>query len=115
MTRNVPRRRFGEASHHSWKRATRPRAPTASSTAARVPLRRCTAGEAAIALCADPDPASVAGTAPFTTPGGVDVTSILLEPIPIKRDNLDIVLDAGWIEKAALCQGVDPAEVEVCA
>ena len=74
-----------------------------------------TAGEAAVALCADPDPASVAGTAPFTTPGGVDVTSILLEPIPIKRDNLDIVLDAGWIEKAALCQGVDPAEVEVCA
>jgi D-xylose transport system substrate-binding protein len=74
-----------------------------------------TAGEAAVALCANPDPASVSGTAPFTTPGGVEITSILLEPIPIKRDNLDVVLDAGWIDKATLCQGVDAAEVPVCA
>ena len=37
-----------------------------------------TAGEAAVALCADPDVTAVAGTAPFTTPGGIDITSILL-------------------------------------
>ncbi len=48
-----------------------------------------TAGEAAVALCANPDPAAVAGTAPFTTPGGIDITSILLEPIPITQDNLE--------------------------
>ncbi len=43
------------------------------------------AGDAAIALCANPDAASVEGTAPFTTPGGIDVTSILLAPQPISR------------------------------
>ena len=40
------------------------------------------AGEAAIALCANPDIGAVAGTAPFTTAGGVDITSILLTPHP---------------------------------
>jgi D-xylose transport system substrate-binding protein len=72
------------------------------------------AGEAAIALCANPDPAAVAGTAPFTTPGGIDVTSILLEPIPITQDNLDVVLDAGWIDQATLCQGVEAGSVAAC-
>jgi D-xylose transport system substrate-binding protein len=72
------------------------------------------AGEAAIALCANPDPASVAGTAPFTTPGGIEVTSILLTPIPITQDNLDVVLDAGWIEQADLCQGVEAGTVDAC-
>ncbi len=73
-----------------------------------------TAGEAAVALCANPDPAAVAGTAPFTTPGGIDITSILLEPIPITQDNLDVVLDAGWIDSATLCQGVEAGSVAAC-
>jgi D-xylose transport system substrate-binding protein len=72
------------------------------------------AGEAAIQLCADPDVTTVAGTAPFTTPGGNDVTSILLEPIPITQDNLDVVLDAGWIDQEALCAGVEEGAVEDC-
>jgi D-xylose transport system substrate-binding protein len=73
-----------------------------------------TAGESAISLCANGDPASVAGTAPFTTPGGVDVTSILLKPIPVTKDNLDVVVDAGWIDQATLCQGVDAGSVAAC-
>jgi D-xylose transport system substrate-binding protein len=72
------------------------------------------AGEAAVQLCANPDAAAVAGTAPFTTPGGVDVTSILLTPIPITQDNLNVVLDAGWIDQAALCQGVEAGAVAAC-
>jgi len=72
------------------------------------------AGEAAIALCANPDLTGVAGTAPFTTPGGVDVTSILLKPIAVTKDNLNVVLDAGWIDKATLCQGVDAGAVAAC-
>ena len=60
-----------------------------------------------------PDEA-VAGTAPFTTPGGIDITSILLEPIPITKDNLDVVLDAGWIDEATLCQGVEAGSVAAC-
>ncbi len=72
------------------------------------------AGEAAIQLCGDPDASKVAGTAPFTTPGGVDVTSILLKPIPIKQDNLDVVVDAGWIDVATLCEGVEAGSVAAC-
>jgi D-xylose transport system substrate-binding protein len=72
------------------------------------------AGEAAVALCANPDTASVTGTAPFTTPGGNDVASILLPPLPILQDNLNAVVDAGWITKDALCQGVTDASVAAC-
>jgi D-xylose transport system substrate-binding protein len=71
-------------------------------------------GEAALELCANPDPASVTGTEVFTTPGGNDVSSILLDPIPITADNLDVVLDAGWIDEATLCQGVPAGSNEFC-
>ncbi|MET0663320.1 MAG: substrate-binding domain-containing protein [Ilumatobacteraceae bacterium] len=72
------------------------------------------AGEAAIGLCANPDPASVAGTAPFTTPEGNELSTILLTPIPITQDNLDLVVDAGWIDQETLCQGVEAGSVAVC-
>jgi D-xylose transport system substrate-binding protein len=72
------------------------------------------AGEAAVALCANPDSSTVEGTAPFTTPGGVEVSSIQLTPIAITQDNLDVVLDAGWIDQEALCQGVDAGAVADC-
>ncbi len=72
------------------------------------------AGEAAISLCANPDPSTVAGTAPFTTPGGVEVSSILLKPIPIMKDNLNVVLDAGRSDSATLSQGVEAGSVAAC-
>ena len=72
------------------------------------------AGEAALQLCANPDLTAVEGTAPFTTPGGIDVTSILLEPLPITQDNLDVPLDAGWIDQETLCQGVEAGAVAAC-
>jgi D-xylose transport system substrate-binding protein len=73
------------------------------------------AGEAAIALCANPDIKSVPGVVQFASPGGNDMTSIFLTPIPIKQDNLNVVVDAGWITKDALCQGVtDTAAVPAC-
>jgi D-xylose transport system substrate-binding protein len=73
-----------------------------------------TAGEAAAQLCENPDVAAVSDTAPFTTPGGIEVSSILLEPQPITQDNLDVVLDAGWIDEATLCQGVEAGSVPAC-
>jgi D-xylose transport system substrate-binding protein len=73
------------------------------------------AGTAAIELCKNADASKVSGTATFTTPGGNDVASILLKPIPILQDNLNVVLDAGWIDKATLCKGVDAAKVAICA
>ncbi len=72
-------------------------------------------GEAAIALCADPDPANVEGTVSFTTPAnGYDLPSILLEPLPITQENLSVVLDAEWIDEETLCQGVEAGSVEGC-
>ena len=72
------------------------------------------AGEAAVQLCANPDIAAVEGTAPFTSPEGNELTSILLEPQPITQDNLDVVLDAGWIDEATLCEGVEAGSVAAC-
>lgn len=73
-----------------------------------------TAGEAAIQLCKNADPSKVSGTAVFKTPGGNNLNSILLQPNPITKDNLKDVLDAGWITKADLCQGVPAGKVSVC-
>ena len=73
-----------------------------------------TTGEAAIALCSNGDPGAVAGTADFETPGGNTVAGILLDPIPVTQDNLSVVLDAGWIDEATLCQGVDAGSVDGC-
>jgi D-xylose transport system substrate-binding protein len=71
-------------------------------------------GKAALQLCTNPDPSKVTGIAPFTTPGGNTVSSILLEPNPITQDNLAPVLDAGWIDQATLCAGVPAGTVTGC-
>ena len=72
------------------------------------------AGDAAIQLCKNSDASKVTGTAPFTTPGGNKVSSILLQPNPITTANLKEVLDAGWVTKADLCQGVAAGKVSAC-
>jgi D-xylose transport system substrate-binding protein len=72
------------------------------------------AGEAAIQLCKDKDVTKVSGTAPFDSPGKNKITSILLTPQPITKDNLNVVLDAGWITKDKLCQGVTAGSVKGC-
>jgi D-xylose transport system substrate-binding protein len=73
-----------------------------------------TAGEAAVQLCGSSDVTKVKGTASFTTPGGNKVSSILLTPNPITQANLKEVLDAGWVTKADLCQGVAAGKVSAC-
>ena len=72
------------------------------------------AGEAAVQLCSDKDIKNVSGVGPFTSPGGNEMTSILLTPQAITKDNLNIVLDAGWIDKDTLCQGVTAGSVPAC-
>ena len=72
------------------------------------------AGDAAVALCASADISKVAGTVQFKSPGGNSMTSILLTPQPITKDNLSVVLDAGWIQKADLCKGVTAGAVAGC-
>jgi len=74
-----------------------------------------TAGDAAIQLCKNSDPSKVTGTAKFTTPGNNSLSSILLTPNPITQANLKDVLDATWVTKADLCQGVPAGKVAVCS
>ena len=72
------------------------------------------AGEAALALAQNPDLASLADTVQFTSPGGNDLTSVILTPTPVTQDNLQVVLDGGMIDQATLCAGVT-GDVAACA
>jgi len=72
------------------------------------------AGDAAVQLCGNKDIKKVAGVGTFDSPGGNAMTSILLTPQAITKDNLNIVLDAGWITKADLCKDVTAGSVGGC-
>lgn len=41
---------------------------------------------------------------------GVELDAIFLTPIPITQENLNLVIDAGWVTKAVACQGVDKSK-----
>jgi D-xylose transport system substrate-binding protein len=43
-------------------------------------------------------------------PKGVKMDAILLNPVPITWDNLNIVVDAGWVKSQVVCQGVVDAK-----
>ena len=56
--------------------------------------------------------------AAFTTPGPDgepdsgdenEITSFILKPQPITQENLDLIIDSGWLTQEELCEGVDPA------
>lgn len=64
------------------------------------------AGEIAVALAGGTMMADVEGAMSWTSPGGTTMTSMFLAPVPITAENLSVVVDAGWIELDALCQGV---------
>ena len=42
-------------------------------------------------------------------PKGVAMEAILLKPVPITRANLNVVIEAGWVKKQVVCQGVEGA------
>ncbi len=47
-------------------------------------------------------------------PKGVNMHSLFLAPVPITKDNLNLVIDAGWISKEQACQGVPAGTLAVC-
>jgi D-xylose transport system substrate-binding protein len=93
------------------------------------------AGEAALQLCQGmamgdvtiPDelmqrltdssvaPLDGAQASEFVTPGENTVKSIILQPTPITQDNLNLVVDGGWIAQDVLCaqaaDGPNPAAI----
>ena len=73
-----------------------------------------TAGEAAVQLCKDKDVSKVSGTAPFDSPEGNSLTSILLTPEAVTKANLNVPIDAGWTTKENVCKGVPAGSVPVC-
>jgi len=68
------------------------------------------------ALLADGKTASdVGGVVKFAGgPKNIEMNSLFLKPIAITRDNLDVVINAGWIKRDAVCQGVKSGAVKVC-
>jgi D-xylose transport system substrate-binding protein len=88
-----------------------------------------TAGDIAMQLCAGtalnavkapsdlPKAAAPASTsaAPFTTPGGKTVQSIILTPTAITKDNLKDTIDAGWVTKEQVCAGVTAGSTPACS
>ena len=63
------------------------------------------AGEIAVALARGASLGDIDGAGQWTSPGGTTLSAMFLEPLPVTRDNLSAVVDAGWIGKDALCQG----------
>lgn len=47
-------------------------------------------------------------------PKKVTMQSVFLKPIAINKDNLNVVIDAGWIKKETACQGVKAGSVKAC-
>ncbi len=68
------------------------------------------AGEVAVALAQGTAMSKVKGAIKFKGPRGVTLDSILLKPVPITFNNLDLVIKAKWVTKAQVCQGVTPAK-----
>ena len=64
------------------------------------------AGEIAVALAKGKAMTSIKGNVKFKTPGGNTMNATFLSPVPVTAKNLSAVVNAGWITKAALCQGV---------
>ncbi|WP_299347621.1 D-xylose ABC transporter substrate-binding protein [uncultured Maritalea sp.] len=72
------------------------------------------AGQIAAALAGGASNADIEGSAIWTSPSGTAISARFLAPVPITAENLNVVIDAGWISKEALCVGVDAEKVAVC-
>ena len=73
------------------------------------------AAEIAMELAGGKKMTDIAGATSFDGgPKKQKMTSLFLTPIAITKDNLDLVVDAGWVTKDVVCQGVKPGSVKVC-
>ncbi len=62
------------------------------------------AAEIAAQLADGKKTSDIANVTDFTTPGGNSVKSVFLTPVAITKDNLNVVIDAGWVSKDVVCQ-----------
>ncbi len=47
-------------------------------------------------------------------PAGIEMNAVFLAPVPITRENLNVVIDAGWVSKDVVCQGVPAGSTAAC-
>jgi D-xylose transport system substrate-binding protein len=74
-----------------------------------------TAARVAIALAGGATGAEIDGATRYRGgPHGMAVNAILLRPIAITRDNLRLVIDAGWVSRATVCRGVGENPPAAC-
>ena len=64
------------------------------------------AGEIAGKLAGGMAMGDIEGSQQWTSPSGTTMTAMFLKPVPVTQENLSAVVDAGWITKDELCQGV---------
>ncbi|MCO5730503.1 D-xylose ABC transporter substrate-binding protein [Rhizobium sp. SSA_523] len=73
------------------------------------------AAEIAVALADGKTMDEIKGVQTFDGgPQKVPMKSVFLTPMAITKDNLNVVIDAGWITKAAACQGVKAGTLKAC-
>lgn len=62
----------------------------------------------------DSAPKAGPAAAQFTTPGGNKLWSLILTPIPVTKDNVNVPIDAGWVTKDVVCKDVPAGAVKAC-
>ena len=73
------------------------------------------AAEAALAVADGKKISDLPGVIKFNKgKKGVEMTTILLPPDPLTKDNLNDAIDTGWITKDKACAGVKPGTVKAC-
>jgi D-xylose transport system substrate-binding protein len=73
------------------------------------------AAEIAIELADGKAMGDIAGVTAFNGGAkGIEMESIFLTPIAITKENLGTIIDAGWVAKDVVCQGVTDTTVAAC-
>ena len=73
------------------------------------------ASRVAFELAKGTAPDAVEGAIKFDGgPKGMTMDAILLAPVPITQDNLHVVIDAKWVTKDVVCQGVSSNPPKAC-
>jgi len=73
------------------------------------------AGASAVALASGKKMTDLPDVKPFS--GGakhVTVSSVLLTPLAVTKENLNVIVEKGWITKAEVCAGVKAGSVAYC-
>jgi D-xylose transport system substrate-binding protein len=73
------------------------------------------AAEIAVALASGTALDKIEGATKFSGgPKKVEENALFLAPVAITKDNLNVVIDAGWVSKDVVCQGVPAGKVAAC-